>query len=157
MAAAACCLMVIAACDRKPAEHGPVTVSTALRRGVEVQWPVPIGPVVAAEQACKEGYCLPGDALALTFSRATRWLAQFSGELRPDAAIGLSQIQHLIDNDDLRQAFAVAREVSDRSPDDPQRRLWLPDFRSAAKTGPIGIGHCTSTPRRRAVDTVTGP
>jgi len=133
IAAAACCLIVIAACDREPADQGPVTVSTVLRRGVEVQWPVAIGPVVAAEQACKEGYCLPGDALALTFGRAARWIVQFSDEPRPDAAIGLSQIQRLVDNDDLRRASDAARAVSDRSPDDPQRRLWLPDFRSAAE------------------------
>jgi hypothetical protein len=63
--------------------------------------------------------------------RAARWLAAFPpDDLRFDAAVVLTMIRRTVDDDDLRRAFAASRAVADRDDDNPQRRFWMPEFRS---------------------------
>lgn len=63
-------------------------------------------------------------------ARASRWLANYEGEVRFDAAVMVSQIRVHHDNDDLRRAFERARQRADHDHDHPHRRFWLPEFRA---------------------------
>lgn len=65
--------------------------------------------------------------------KAAKWMAQFpTGELRFDAAIGLSAIQQHHRDAALDEALQHAREVADKDADNPLRALFDADAGTAA-------------------------
>ncbi len=106
-------LLACAGCTRSGAGAPPSPGgSDASRPGVN-------GPVAAnAEGPTREA-----------LERAAAWMAHFpEGQLRFDAAIGLTQLRHRFSSPGLDEALARARRVAEADADNPLRRLFQPDF-----------------------------
>lgn len=121
----AICLVAAQACRSEPT---PGPIATALKQGAPIDWPLALGPMADARQACKSDFCVAADALDLVLNRAARWMAAYDGALRFDAAIGLSQTRRIVDSPDLERAWQAAVAIADVDTDHPHRRLWLPEF-----------------------------
>ena len=68
-------------------------------------------------------------------ARASAFLAEFPPEqLRYDAAVGLTFVRALSDDESLRRAHQRARERADRDADNPMRRVWDKAARHPAKS-----------------------
>lgn len=120
----ALCVAILAGCGGERES----TLAEAAKHGDAIRFPVEAPDPASARRACARGYCLPFDALAVVFDRSGRWMAEFQGELRFDAAIGLSQARRIVDSSDLRRAFEQARAVADGDDDHPHRRFWVADL-----------------------------
>jgi hypothetical protein len=115
-----------------PASHGGAPDSSATPSPTPrapIELPAPAAPHHEAHASAAEA---PSPAsIRASVARAAAFLARFpEADLRFDAALMLSQIRRVFDSDDLRAAFARAREIADRDEDNPMRRFWIPELRS---------------------------